>query len=1569
MRITGVGSSELFTSSGERVLQVVEVTVEATEAGEAGTVAAVRVMGAGAETPAPFLITLGAPGESRDGEVSVAMTGSPGTGLPVTVIAETPDQRVELAATITVAEPGWTMWMVSHFHYDPVWWNTQGQFTEARLVLPDEDGALPDIRTAFDLVRLHLEKARRDPDYTFVLAELDYLKPYFDALPGERGFLRSLLADGRVELVGGTYNEPNTNLTGAETTIRNAVYGLGHQRGVLGAEVGSAWMLDVFGHDPGFPGLMAAAGLTSSSWARGPFHQWGPGENARMQFPAEFEWLSPDGSGLLTAYMANHYGAGWALHTAADLAAALDAAHGQFKSLASVAATPNVMLPVGSDHVIPARWVTDVAREWSKRYVWPRFVCGLPRDFFAAVRAASEAEPRRYWIMPQTRDMNPVYTGKDVSYADTKLAQRAGEVAVLEGERLATLAWLRGAPYPAESLDKAWRQLVYGAHHDAITGTESDEVYLDLLAGWREAWERGEEVRQDAIAYLAAAPAGTPVSGNGAAPEADVAGDGEPGVLVVNGLARERDGMATLALRLHPGSADWLEVLDPDTDAVLPALAEGVLRHEDGSLAEVTLTFRATGVPALGTRRYPLRAVPVPDDMPAAEPVYQAVDPDYPAYEESWPPRGTGSAGWTDIEATGIANAAFTVTASPRHGGAISVTDKRIDRSVLFSYGNDLVLQEEYAQHPRWGEGPWHLSPKGPGLASRSVSAQVKGQRSPVGSRLVASYRLGDLDVTAETILWDGAELIEFRTHVSGSIGSDHLLRVRFPAKVTGGLPVYQTATAVIGRPFGVPEADTAEHWWTLDNPANHWFGVGSVARVSLPGPQGEVSFALGVAEVVTQDIVMNDGGAAIRDLVTALARAGVTATTSRATGPRYGSVDLDSNLPDFRITLGGPSENAFTAEVLAACDPSVAKRLMSLLADRGSARLWVPADKPRSQAFGHRSNAQGADVRGPRDLPVIIVASADPGALEGALTELCRDLNDETITAEVADVPAGVLPAGESSLADGAVAVFNRGTPGGVVTPDGTLWMSLFRACSSWPSGVWIDGDQRTAPDGSSFAWQHWSHTFRYALAAAGPASGWREAGFNAAAEDYNHDLITVLAPDQGPGAAPPAATRMVGFAELTESGEIEPETARQIAEILAETPGTGIGLSVSDAPNVTLSALKPFGNPLAAGRPGSPAQRLITVRLRETDGREAIARLQVAGGIDAAWRTDLVEETRGYSLTVASDIAYVPVQPFETVTVVVRPGGASPSDASGAELAPGEATAVEPAQPVYARYWLHGKGPAPAGNVPVAVHFNPARVTLRPPAAPDLPQEAGAAGEASGEARLKLSVACGPEPAGGRVELVVPDGLSARIVGPDDGDGPADPAGGGYDLGPGEYAAWDVVVSAAPQTPDGRYFIAARITDGLGQVLEDTALVTVGQPGAPEPDLDPMELFVRVPLDVQNLAAETDLDVLTPELRLSPGETGELAVKVANHLGSELRGELQLISPIGTWTLTEPWTAGVTVEPGGEAEARFTVTLPATATPGWQSWLLVKLMYFGRVRYSAAIALTVSAGDAAGS
>jgi hypothetical protein len=1108
--------------------------------------------------------------------------------------------------------------------------------------------------------------------------------------------------------------------------------------------------------------------------------------------------------------------------------------------------------------------------------------------------------------------MNPVYTGKDVSYSDTKQANRAAETAVAEAERFAALAWLRGAPYPAGSLDKAWRQLAYGAHHDAITGTESDQVYLDLLSGWREAWQRGSDARRDAQEFLAAASG---IPGTGSVPGAGASGAGAAGtigsVTVFNGLARERDGLATVTVDLASPGTRWVTLADGGSE--VPALAEHVRRHPDGSLASATLTFRAAGVPGLGCRRYGLRAS---DAVPAAD------------------------AGWTDADGFTIENDLLSVTADPARGGTLtSVTDKRTGRETLRGPGNELVLQEEYDQHPKWNEGPWHLSPKGPGTGSASLpldgaGASLRAQRSPLGSRLIASFTLGDLSVTQETILTDGADRVEFRTHVSGSIGSDRLLRVRFPADVPGGLPVYQTATAVIGRPFGAPEADTATQWWTLDNPANQWFGTGSVAAVSLPGGARQ---AIGVAEVVSPAGAGAAGRSALRDLVVALAQVGVTATSSRADGPRYGAVDLDSNLPDFRIALGGPEENAFTAAVLATA-PEAAKQLSELVTTRQVARLWVPATRPRTDAV-----AAKADLRGPRDLPVLVLAWGDDvrtdlrdslmnDVMAGLIADdRIGDFNRGMLLASVrSDLQSGQVPvelavtadapaadtAADGPLADGTVALFNAGTPSGTVTPDGTLWMALMRACSAWPSGVWIDGDPRTAPDGSSFAWQHWSHTFRYALAVSG--GDWREAGFNAAAEDYNHPL-TAVASVTGAGTGPDA------------------------------DPGTSV-----DAPNVSLTALKPRGNPLAAGRPGTPeADREVTVRLRETDGRPAIARLRIAPGIEEAWRTSLLEDETLSPLEVTGGAAVVELGPFETVTLATRiagtPGTVVPGAPAGADVRPDELV-----QPPYARYWLHGTGVAPAGNLPVTIAVTPPRATLRS-------GDAGTGQDSAVAGRLRLTVACGLDPSAGQAVLTLPPGLAAEIDGV-----PAGPETAlAYDLPAHGYAAWDVSLRAAPETADGRYFATAAVLDDAGRALaEESVLVTVGEAGPPERDLPAEDLFMRIMSDTQGLEGETDVtfpDVASPAagITLQPGQRGRLRVRVASKLASQLRGEAQLLSPYGTWEGTPEWIRPVTAAPGGETEVSFDISVPAGATPGWESWLLVKVMYFGRVRYSPAIRL----------
>src|SRR6478752_1113455 len=619
MDIIAAESTNLFIGSEAEPRQVVRIVLRGAP-GASGEPAQVRIEGARVRTEASVgLGPLGDRDEARL-EIGVAVDGTPAAGdlLDAEVVVEDGQETRRLPFQLSVEEPGWRMYLISHFHYDPVWWNTQAAYTETW-------GATIQYRSPFQepglvLVKAHLEMARRDPDYKFVLAELDYLKPYWAVYPEDRAYVHTLLAEGRLEFVGGTYNEPNTNLTSAESTIRNAIYGVGYQRDVLGGAPATAWQLDAFGHDPQFPGIMADAGITSSSWARGPFHEWGPnwvrgpgrlpfaelaaGEHPRMQFPMEFDWIAPSGRSLLTSFMADHYSAGWWMDAAPTLEAAEAEVHRLFTELATMSATKNIMLPVGTDYTPPNKWVSAIQRDWNSRYVWPKFTMAIPREYFDAVRAAQAATGRPF--SPQTRDMNPIYTGKDVSFIDTKQMQRAAENTLLGAEKFATIAALTGARFPTEPIDKAWRQLLFGAHHDGITGSESDQVYLDLLGGWREAAELGSTVLDGALGYL-----GERIS---------TVGDGRA-LVVFNALSWPRSDIVRVTVDAAGGATGGLEVRD-DAGASVPFVVEATDGGEDGRASRATIAFLARDVPAVGYRTFHAR----PSSAPLDDSGWRAVD-------------------------------------------------------------------------------------------------------------------------------------------------------------------------------------------------------------------------------------------------------------------------------------------------------------------------------------------------------------------------------------------------------------------------------------------------------------------------------------------------------------------------------------------------------------------------------------------------------------------------------------------------------------------------------------------------------------------------------------------------------------------------------------------------------------------------------------------------------------------------------------------------------------------------------------------------------------------------------
>jgi hypothetical protein len=185
-------------------------------------------------------------------------------------------------------------------------------------------------------------------------------------------------------------------------------------------------------------------------------------------------------------------------------------------------------------------------------------------------------------------------------------------------------------------------------------------------------------------------------------------------------------------------------------------------------------------------------------------------------------------------------------------------------------------------------------------------------------------------------------------------------------------------------------------------------------------------------------------------------------------------------------------------------------------------------------------------------------------------------------------------------------------------------------------------------------------------------------------------------------------------------------------------------------------------------------------------------------------------------------------------------------------------------------------------------------------------------------------------------------------------------------YHLAGFAFAAWDLIVQAPAGAAAARHFVTAMIIDDTGQLLEDAAVIAVGEVDPPSVDVPLGDLLPALETISGAEAAEAELTSLTGHLELPPGGRGEIAVNLSNTTATELRGEAQLISPHGSWAALERWSTGFSVDPGGQVLLSFAVTVPRDARPGSRWWALAKIMYFGRLRYSEPVWITVSPGAA---
>ncbi len=402
--------------------------------------------------------------------------------------------------------------LVSHTHWDREWYRTFESF-RARLV---------------DTIDRVLELCAADPGYRFLLdGQTIVLEDYLAVRPGRRKQLEDAVRDGRIA-IGPWYVQPDSLLPSGEAHVRNLLEGrrVGAAFGAL-SEV--AYTPDSFGHPAQFPQLFAGFGLRA-------FVYWRGNPGALRDFPAEYSWRAPDGSGVLACHLARSYGN--AGNVARDPETAASKIAHQAADLVARAQNGRVLLMNGFDHAPPCEDAAAIASALARLTGWA-VERALLDDFVADV-AGSLPEHRGELVGGCA---GPLLPGVWSARLPLKLRNRACETALERfAEPLAALARLHGLSDERPALRAAWRRLLRNQAHDSIGGCSIDAVHAQMQARYDGCAELARETTLRALERL---------SGHGTA-RTTPAGDAIE-LAVWNPSPHSRSGVVRFPLDPWPG--------------------------------------------------------------------------------------------------------------------------------------------------------------------------------------------------------------------------------------------------------------------------------------------------------------------------------------------------------------------------------------------------------------------------------------------------------------------------------------------------------------------------------------------------------------------------------------------------------------------------------------------------------------------------------------------------------------------------------------------------------------------------------------------------------------------------------------------------------------------------------------------------------------------------------------------------------------------------------------------------------------------------------------------------------
>ncbi len=332
------------------------------------------------------------------------------------------------------------LYMVAYAHTDAVW------------LWPWEEAMAVVLSTC----RSMLDRMKRDPQCTFTQTSAQFYKWVAENDPEMLKEIAQRVEEGRWDLIGGWWIEPDVNIPNGESLARQGLYGQRVFRELFGRQAAAGANPDSFGHPATLPQILKLQEIGAYMFSRP--------DPSQMRLPADvFWWEAPDGTRVVGNRLLFGYGPWGPLNDHIR------------KSIELREPVKDLMIFYGAgDH---GGGATDeniaLINEIRATPGAPQLIYSTPDQYFAHLLSMKDAN------LPTFQgELQHFAVGCYTAVSQVKKDNRTTEIALTTAEKMAavgSLAW--NAAYPGEEFRSAWEKVLFQQFHDSLAGSARPEHY------------------------------------------------------------------------------------------------------------------------------------------------------------------------------------------------------------------------------------------------------------------------------------------------------------------------------------------------------------------------------------------------------------------------------------------------------------------------------------------------------------------------------------------------------------------------------------------------------------------------------------------------------------------------------------------------------------------------------------------------------------------------------------------------------------------------------------------------------------------------------------------------------------------------------------------------------------------------------------------------------------------------------------------------------------------------------------------------------------------------------------